>query len=343
MLKEIFGHDRIIPGSEPSGFFDYKKLSAALVHHTPTTTDDHDNPFWSNMTALYTHTLLRPIGGGKTSNSLNQLRNKIPALGKKRFRLMTIVRRPLDLAASSFYETQCRIGTFANQKNHKGDIDDCPSVNLTDVMRRNIERKTKKCEEESRITVGCQEFQKVGGEKFFEHCGSIDKLFERGSVHNQHYKTLSGIFPRPPELGNDVDKIGINLTPTLEDVSLYTLRDLGGLVDYNPVHKEDFVWFAITERFTESMCLFYYRFEVEPVLEKKALYKKCRPLAFWEDKHKKHLEDNEHFDYTVWRAANAILDVRMEDMRLEIKDRLDAGEKLKDIPYLGPGCYVEDN
>jgi len=182
-----------------------------------------------------------------------------------------------------------------------------------------------------------------GGEKFFEHCGSIDKLFERGSVHNQHYKTLSGIFPRPPELGNDVDKIGINLTPTLEDVSLYTLRDLGGLVDYNPVHKEDFVWFAITERFTESMCLFYYRFEVEPVLEKKALYKKCRPLAFWEDKHKKHLEDNEHFDYTVWRAANAILDVRMEDMRLEIKDRLDAGEKLKDIPYLGPGCYVEDN
>jgi len=72
-------------------------------------------------------------------------------------------------------------------------------------------------------------------------------------------------------------------------------------------------------------------------------YKKCRPLTFWEDKHKKYHEDNEHFDYTVWRAANAILDVRMEDMRLEIKDRLDAGEKPKDIPYLGSGCYAEGN
>jgi len=51
------------------------------------------------------------------------------------------------------------------------------------------------------------------------------------------------------------------------------------------------------------------------------------------------VEENETFDYTIWRAANAILDVRSEDMRLEIKARLDTGEKFDEIPYLGPGCY----
>ena len=92
------------------------------------------------------------------------------------------------------------------------------------------------------------------------------------NVHNMLHKSLMGEFPRPPELGAYNDTNSINLTPTLTDVSLYTLRDLGGLIDYNPVHKEDFVWFAITERFSESMCLFYYYFQVEPVEEKTSLY-----------------------------------------------------------------------
>ena len=70
-------------------------------------------------------------------------------------------------------------------------------------------------------------------------------------------------------------------------------------------------------------------------------YKACRPLTLWEDRHKRWVEENETFDYTVWRAANAILDVRSEDMRLEIKGRLDAGEKIEEIPYLGPGCYAD--
>jgi hypothetical protein len=70
--------------------------------------------------------------------------------------------------------------------------------------------------------------------------------------------------------------------------------------------------------------------------------KPCRPLSFWTEEQKQRHIDNEIFDYTVWRAANAILDVRMEDMRLHIKARIDAGEKLEDMKYVGPGCYVEE-
>ena len=53
------------------------------------------------------------------------------------------------------------------------------------------------------------------------------------------------------------------------------------------------------------------------------------------------MEEHETFDYTIWRAANAILDLRLEAMKLEIKSRLDQGEELNSIRYLGPGCYVE--
>ncbi len=71
-------------------------------------------------------------------------------------------------------------------------------------------------------------------------------------------------------------------------------------------------------------------------------HKKCRPLNFWTEEQKEKFIGNEGFSYTVWRAANAIMDVRMEDMNLQIKARLDAGEKLKDMKFVAPGCYREE-
>jgi len=331
MLKKIFGKERVLPGSAPSGWWNQEKFDGAVEKHP-----DQDDPYWSNIAAMYTHTLLRPIGNGK--DLLARLRRKVPALNKKRFRLMTNVRRPLDLAASSFYETRCRVGRFANQVRLNGK--ECPPVNLTDVMYKNIEHWTKKCKTEHNWgTTKCQILKDGGGESLYKHCGSIDVLLDETKiVHNMLFKNLMGSFPRP--LDGQQNRTGINLTPTLEDVSLYTLRDLGGLIDYHPEHKEDFVWFAITERFSESMCLFYYHFEIPPTKEKKALMKPCRPLAFWTEEQKQRFIDKEDFSYTVWRAANAIMDVRLENMRLQIKGRLDAGEKLEDMPYVGPGCYV---
>jgi len=206
-------------------------------------------------------------------------------------------------------------------------------------MHKNIDFYTNKCDEEGWKSKQCQQIKDQGAENFFGHCGSIDKMLEQRKVHNMMHRSMMGDFPRPPDEKWDQSN-GINLTPTLEDVSLYTLRDLGGLIDYHEKHKEDFVWFAITERFKESMCLFYYYFEVEPVEERKSLVKPCRPLTFWEERQKqKHIE-NEDFDYTVWRAANAIMDVRIADMKLAIKARIEAGEKLEDMKYVGPGCYA---
>ena len=70
--------------------------------------------------------------------------------------------------------------------------------------------------------------------------------------------------------------------------------------------------------------------------------KKCRPLTFWTEEQKQKFIAKEDFSYTVWRAANAIMDVRMEDMRLDIKSRLDNGETLEEMKFVGPDCYGND-
>ena len=262
MMNSIYG-ERVVPGSGKSHWWQKEKFKKALEKHGP------EDPYWSDMAVIYTHTFLRPFKGPAKKPLLEELREAVPAFRKKRFRLMTIVRRPLDLAASSFYETQCRIGAHAKQRRIKDEV--CPPVNLTDVMHKNIDHWTEKCKTELNWkTRNCQNIKDNGGESVFGHCGSIDVLLEKGYVHNMMHKSLMGDFPRPPELGDD-ESIGVNLTPTLKDVSLYTLRDLGGLIDYNQINKEDFVWFSVTERFKESMCIFYYHFEVEPVAEKKSL------------------------------------------------------------------------
>jgi hypothetical protein len=135
-----------------------------------------------------------------------------------------------------------------------------------------------------------------------------------------------------------------SLTPTYEDVELYTLRDLGGLMDFDETYREDFIWFGITERMQESMCLFYYTLKIDPITAMPyARFKKCRPTSFWEERHVRWINEHETFDYAVWRAGNAILDVRVAAMRLEIQARLDAGESLESIRYLAPGCFSDSD
>ena len=202
-------------------------------------------------------------------------------------------------------------------------------VDLPKVAKSRYDRKAARCQTEPNA-LGCTAI--VRGENPYEHCSSIDILLEKGMMHNMYQNKHFGDLPQPPEIPESP-------TPTLEDVELYILRDLGGLADFHNQYKEDFLWFGITERMTESMCLFYYTLKLNPEPMPHERFKPCRPTTFWEPRHIQWVETHEQFDYAVWRAANAILDVRLEKMRLEIQARLDQGETLESIPYLAPGCF----
>uniref|UniRef100_A0A7S4AB24 Sulfotransferase domain-containing protein n=1 Tax=Pseudo-nitzschia australis TaxID=44445 RepID=A0A7S4AB24_9STRA len=324
-LLEIFTKNRVMPGSGKSHWFRETEFETALEKHPP----DIDPDYWRSIGTLYTHTFLRRIN--QKEGLLEKLRREVPLLKEKRFRLMTIVRRPLDLAASRFYETKCRIGVYSGRKAFKN-VSSCTPVNLTAIKYQMLEEK-EECLAETR-KARCP-FLVNKSARFFDVCGSIDALLEIDGVHDLHdlhYRDLMGLLPTPPSHSR-------SKTSTFDDVARYTIRDLGGLIDANENYKEDFMMFLITERMKESLCLFYYHLKIEPVKERHSLYKTCRPLDFWEERQKRSFIETGTFDYTVWRAANAVMDVRMAAFRMEIKARLDAGETLDQIPFLGPACY----
>ena len=46
------------------------------------------------------------------------------------------------------------------------------------------------------------------------------------------------------------------------------------------------------------------------------------------------MKEREPADYAVWRAANAIMDVRMEKLKMEVKAKLQAGETKESLFYV---------
>ena len=121
----------------------------------------------------------------------------------------------------------------------------------------------------------------------------------------------------------------------------YTLIDLGGLdpnrIDHMPYEgykfrrkesrdgkEPDFVWFGITERMKDSTCLFAYTLRVMPVAEPpRERVMKCPPTSWWTEAHREMVKKKSPADYAVWRAANAIMDVRVFNMKQTIQRQLE--------------------
>jgi hypothetical protein len=129
---------------------------------------------------------------------------------------------------------------------------------------------------------------------------------------------------------------------SVEAVEEYTLQDLGGLDltisgagDGVGPPEPDFIWFGITERMKESISLFYFHFKAKP-LPQTPIHRiqECRPNSWWTNEHREIVKEREPADYAVWRAANAILDVRVEKMKMEIQTLLDAGETKESLSYV---------
>ena len=97
-------------------------------------------------------------------------------------------------------------------------------------------------------------------------------------------------------------------------------------------HPEpDFLWFGITERMEESTCLFYHALNVRPLARTpRARVMDCPPTSWWTEEHREEVRRLEPYDYAVWRAANAILDVRVIKMRYEVRRKMEDGGGLRD-------------
>ncbi len=111
--------------------------------------------------------------------------------------------------------------------------------------------------------------------------------------------------------------------------------------------EPDFLWFGITERMKESTCLLFHTLRTKPVKEvPRERVVKCPPTSWWTEEHRKEIRRREPADYAVWRAANAILDVRVLRMIHDLQEILNEEQtyrstKEKMIPgqqFLDAGC-----
>jgi hypothetical protein len=190
MLRDIFGKKRIFPGSGASAHFVHPVFQKELEMNPPNESPE----YWYNKAIIYTHSILRPHAMRSKKKKekspkrylLHYLREQVGApLKEKKIRLMAMIRNPLDLAASRFYETECRVMAYTKGMKEATIPSECPQVNLTDVARIRTEIATTQCRKGKKIFEGCNKID-------FSHCESIDKFLESKRRHNQYSRIIMG-------------------------------------------------------------------------------------------------------------------------------------------------------
>ncbi|KAL3798854.1 hypothetical protein HJC23_004642 [Cyclotella cryptica] len=135
-------------------------------------------------------------------------------------------------------------------------------------------------------------------------------------VVQYHPYDMEGFLSKLQAVRSPLDKLSTTTTTTathpIEEFSTYD--------------EPDILWFGITERMMESTCLLFYVLRVPPISVPKSRVVNCSPASWWSAKDREEVKRREEGDYALWRVANAILDVRVEKMRREIRERLRSGE-----------------
>ena len=364
-------YEHILPGSYMSGNFDHdealKDINRRLLNKVKGKgrTKREDLPY----RASYAHTGLRPVYGPKRTKTGIFLLDQLPK--NKRLRVITMLRDPTDFRASNHAMIMCglnyEVTRFNNKRRDKGLKEVCSpkdGLNISALVDRKIGDLIEKCHlaKEGKLPKGKKIFpvqvqqckQEAEGVDTLVHCRSAKNLLA-SNEYDKHYRSmfkgLMGRFHRGQEFTNSTayGRMGYGFESaektkgySVEAVEEYTLQDLGGLDltisgagDGVGPPEPDFIWFGITERMKESTILFYYYFKSKP-LPKTPIHRiqDCRPNSWWTAQDRDEVKKREPADYAVWRAANAILDVRMEKMKMEVQRLLDGNETRESLFYV---------
>ena len=150
---------------------------------------------------------------------------------------------------------------------------------------------------------------------------AVDEYIEDGPIHKMEEYALE-------TFGKPLLSASTSSTFNLEQQQQ---NDQNQQVDDNVDDKDkdiplprDYIFFGITERMSDSMCLFYYTFRKPPPesLEKELSFKhrvmSCKTNSWWTDEDKAIVKEREQPDYAIWRSGNVIMDIWLERVRREI-------------------------
>ncbi|KAL7490258.1 hypothetical protein ACHAW6_016003 [Cyclotella cf. meneghiniana] len=282
-------------------------------------------------------------------------------LPHRRLCVVTMMRDPVDFRASNHAMIMCglnhEVEVFNRQRLNNGLDKICSpakGLNVSALIDVKIQGILEKCEAEAKDPLKKnpsrqQQCQKErSGIDTLKHCRSAAGLLN-DPQYDKHYRSMfkgvMGRFHRGQafrgtaygRMGYGYDSAKLSEGYSVQAVEKFGWLDLTilGVEDGIGEPEPDFIWFGITERMKESVVLFYYTSRLRPA--KKVLdarVQDCRPTSWWTEEDKAIVKEREPVDYAVWRAANAIMDVRMEKLKMEVKAKLQAGETKESLFYV---------
>ena len=376
MDKTLGLNGGILPGSYESGNFDHDEALADITQRLKTTKRE-DLPYL----ASYAHTGLRPVYGPKRTKTGAFLLEQLPHRRLRAITMLRdIVDFRASNHAMIMCGLNYEVTRWNNEREAHGLERVCSpkdGLNISALVDRKIHDLLDKCQTESDILARHEKPKKklfdeqrrqcAKEEKGIDtlvHCRSANHLLA-SNEYDKHYRSmftaLMGRYHRKQEFTNSTayGRMGYGFKSvekttgySIATVEEYTLQDLGGLDTAITISgagdgigpaEPDFVWFGITERMKESTILFYYTFRAKqsPSNHWTKRVQECRPNSWWTDADRVAVIQREPADYAVWRAANAIMDVRIEKMKLEIQELLRAGETRESLYYVDWGQLQE--
>lgn len=306
----------IVPGSDESGHF-----------HFDTFLEEFDKiplkkKWWESRRVLYSHSDFRGYAPEKKPKLGTLLRNKASS---QRLRHITMVRDPLAFVSSNFYEWYCLLGQWEKYarkyklpKSASGENGTC-AYSLEDRAKARIRFTEEECKDLTKKELAalvkrpkkrCMAYHN-GQADPTPWCASIPAFLASDDFPNYFHN----VFADYTHSGREA---------TSADFIYGALEYLGGL-DV-PVKDGAMMWFGITERMDESMCLFHYQTGLTLVETPTHRIKTCRPTSFWSEADKQHYWSGQELDHAVYYAGNAILDLELAKMRQDLWSRVLQGK-----------------
>lgn len=291
LLKSLMG-DHVFPGSDEGAIFHFNVAEEAVRNGTLSLHETRVG---------YAHATAR---GG------NKLEKLLTNSTRKRLRVLTVIRDPVNIRASLLGMSLCQYKAWIRQYNEVNklppDYCDVSLDNMVDVRVESVERL---CEQAKKmygskvlrntgmgLGASCKELEK--GRQAFGYCRSIPALLNSSHYEQGYHHMYRDIIA---EKGDDDEARGL--------LAL----------------SREFLWIGITERMDESLRLLFTLLNVAslPSLKSERVVN-CRPTQFWSEGDKAVVREREGADYAVYRAANALLDIRLykldgEEARINMK------------------------
>lgn len=347
ILLNVTGEAGILPGSMRSNKFNKREFHEAL------TINDGNGiamkEWWNSKQVMYSHSNLQrsrhPTDEKETSTFTGWFKAQLPPKYSRKIKIMTFLRDPLMLIASNQNHWMCHIvqereqlklrleqwhnegcnsdpsklpclglnGTILDdaklwQKVNSSVGDPCMGLtNLTKIYDDWIEHRFKPdC---AAMRINGSRTTKARCKAYME-AGELPKPECRSPQHLMNHPRMSTM------MHNLYQHLLLNApaTSTASDYEDYALRHLGGVTTPTRLQEFDMWWFGVTERMHESMCLLHYQLQIPFVETPMERVMPCRPLSAWSEADKALVVEREVRGYSLLRAANAILDVRVAKM-----------------------------